>query len=329
MRTIPSVPRSPCCCSPPPAAADRAVGAAAHHRRPPVTQPPTEPPGPDPDPPVVDAGPVALRRLTEAQYRATVADVLGDDVVVAGRFEPDNRVSGLLAVGASSVSVTPSGFEQYDTIARGIAAQALDPRTARHSCPASPAAPPTTRARALRPRGRAPPAAPAARRRRARAVARRGARRRGRARRLPRRARGRARGAAAVARVPVPRRGRGVRPGRRRPAPDQPRDGVAPELLPVEHRTRRGAARRRRARRAGPTTGPRGPGRPAARPPAPRAERARVLLRHVRLRRDRAGARPQGPGAVPGLQPADDPRRPGADPARRRRAPAGRRRRLP
>ena len=94
---------------------------------PPVTQPPTEPPGPVPDPPVVNAGPTAMRRLTESQYRATVADVLGDDVTVAGRFEPDNRVSGLLAVGSSDVSVTPSGFEQYDAIARGVAAQALDP----------------------------------------------------------------------------------------------------------------------------------------------------------------------------------------------------------
>jgi len=89
--------------------------------------PPLDPPVTQPDPPVVDAGPVAMRRLTESQYRATVADVLGEDVIVAGRFEPDNRVSGLLAVGASNVSVTPAGFEQYDAIARAVAAQALDP----------------------------------------------------------------------------------------------------------------------------------------------------------------------------------------------------------
>lgn len=93
---------------------------------PPVEQPPAEPPGPVPDPPSVDAGPIAMRRLTESQYRATVADLFGEDVVVAGRFEPDNRVAGLLAVGSSNVSVTPSGFEQYDAIARGVAAQALD-----------------------------------------------------------------------------------------------------------------------------------------------------------------------------------------------------------
>lgn len=80
---------------------------------------PTRTPGPSP-------GPLAMRRLTEAQYRATIADVLGADVVVAGRFEPDNRRDGLLAVGSSFVSVTAAGFEQYDAIARGIAEQALD-----------------------------------------------------------------------------------------------------------------------------------------------------------------------------------------------------------
>ena len=80
---------------------------------------PSRTPGPVP-------GPLAMRRLTEAQYRASIADVLGADVVVAGRFEPDNRRDGLLAVGASFVSVTGAGFEQYDAIARGVAEQALD-----------------------------------------------------------------------------------------------------------------------------------------------------------------------------------------------------------
>ncbi|MBX3023643.1 DUF1588 domain-containing protein [bacterium] len=83
------------------------------------TPAPTQTPGPPP-------GPLAMRRLTEAQYRASIADVLGDDLVVAGRFEPDNRRDGLLAVGASFVSVTGAGFEQYDAIARGVAEQALD-----------------------------------------------------------------------------------------------------------------------------------------------------------------------------------------------------------
>jgi hypothetical protein len=73
-----------------------------------------------------DAAPAMLRRLTEAQYRRTIADVFGADIKVIGRFEPDLRVEGLLAVGTTAVSTTPAGLEQYEEIARGIAAQVTD-----------------------------------------------------------------------------------------------------------------------------------------------------------------------------------------------------------
>ena len=72
------------------------------------------------------AEPSQLRRLTESQYRQAIADIFGPDIRVVGRFEPDLRVEGLIAVGASAVSVTPGGFEQYEEIARGIAAQVTD-----------------------------------------------------------------------------------------------------------------------------------------------------------------------------------------------------------
>lgn len=75
----------------------------------------------------VEPGPVAMRRLTEPQYRASIEDVLGDGLSIAGRIEPDNRRSGQLAVGSSYVSVTPSGFEQYEAVARSLAEQALAP----------------------------------------------------------------------------------------------------------------------------------------------------------------------------------------------------------
>lgn len=75
----------------------------------------------------VAGGPIAMRRLTAAQYRASIADALGPDLVIAGRLEPDNRRAGLLAIGASYVSVTAAGFEQYEAIARTVAEQALDP----------------------------------------------------------------------------------------------------------------------------------------------------------------------------------------------------------
>ena len=71
-------------------------------------------------------GPVVDRRLTQEQYQTIIADVFGADIKIGGRFEPDIRKSGLLAVGAGEVSVTPAGFEQYDSMARGAAAQIVD-----------------------------------------------------------------------------------------------------------------------------------------------------------------------------------------------------------
>lgn len=69
----------------------------------------------------------AVRRLSQTQYRNVITDVFGPTIKVGGRFEPDIRLDGLLAVGASSVSVTASGLEDYDKIARSISAQVVDP----------------------------------------------------------------------------------------------------------------------------------------------------------------------------------------------------------
>ena len=76
--------------------------------------------------PKTAGGAPEARRLSEAQYRHAVADAFGADVKVAGRFEPGVRQSGLLAVGSSLLAVSPAGFEQYDAIARSVAAQAVD-----------------------------------------------------------------------------------------------------------------------------------------------------------------------------------------------------------
>ncbi len=65
------------------------------------------------------------RRLSQEQYRQVVSDLFGPSIKVGGRFEPDIRRDGLLAMGASQVSVTASGLEEYDKIARNIAAQVV------------------------------------------------------------------------------------------------------------------------------------------------------------------------------------------------------------
>lgn len=72
-------------------------------------------------------GPLALRRLNAAQYRAAVAEAFGEDIEVTGRFEPETRRSGLLAVGNAQVTVSAAGFEGYEALARNIAAQVVAP----------------------------------------------------------------------------------------------------------------------------------------------------------------------------------------------------------
>jgi len=70
---------------------------------------------------------VAMRRLTETQYRNAIADIFGPDVKVAGRFEPIVRpVHELIASGARAASLSPTGIERFDAMGRGIAAQVFD-----------------------------------------------------------------------------------------------------------------------------------------------------------------------------------------------------------
>ena len=74
----------------------------------------------------VDAGPVALRRLTAEQFERSIHDALGEHITVPSRIDPDDRREGLFAVGSSFASVTPSGFEKYEAAASAVAEQALD-----------------------------------------------------------------------------------------------------------------------------------------------------------------------------------------------------------
>jgi hypothetical protein len=68
---------------------------------------------------------VALRRITETQYRHTIADVFGPTTKIEARFEPERREEGLLALGSAMLSLTSSGFEQYFALASSISEQAL------------------------------------------------------------------------------------------------------------------------------------------------------------------------------------------------------------
>ena len=68
-------------------------------------------------------GPPVMRRLTRSQFEQVITDIFGSTIELGGRFEPDQRENGLLAVGAGKVSVTTSGLQQYDVMARNVAAQ--------------------------------------------------------------------------------------------------------------------------------------------------------------------------------------------------------------
>ena len=67
-----------------------------------------------------------LRRLSESEYRNSIADIFGRDIEVQGRFEPDRRVGGLLAASSAILSISPAGFESYTKMADSIAAQVVD-----------------------------------------------------------------------------------------------------------------------------------------------------------------------------------------------------------
>ena len=71
---------------------------------------------------------VVIRRLDQEQYRLAIADIFGPAIKVGGRFEPDLREEGLVAVGAGRVSVTATGLEQYDKMARSVAEQVVSER---------------------------------------------------------------------------------------------------------------------------------------------------------------------------------------------------------
>lgn len=84
---------------------------------------------------------VAMRRLTEAQYRNAIADIFGPDIVPVGRFEPIVRTAHqLIASGATSASISPTGLEQFDSMARGVAAQVFDARHRASFVPCQPKA---------------------------------------------------------------------------------------------------------------------------------------------------------------------------------------------
>jgi hypothetical protein len=68
---------------------------------------------------------VAVRRVTETQYRHIIADAFGPEIKISARFEPEKREDGLFAIGTAQLSLTSSGFEQYFALASSVADQVM------------------------------------------------------------------------------------------------------------------------------------------------------------------------------------------------------------
>ena len=76
----------------------------------------------EPDP---VGGPPMLRRLTEKQYRASIADIFASDIPINARFERPVRERGLIAIGTGRAGISAFAVEQYESAAQGIVAAVL------------------------------------------------------------------------------------------------------------------------------------------------------------------------------------------------------------
>lgn len=85
-------------------------------------------------------GPAVMRRLTESQYRATVASIFGADIAIPARFERGLRAEGLVAVGTSESGMSPFSVEQYDSAALAIAAAVVSEKNRERFVTCKPAA---------------------------------------------------------------------------------------------------------------------------------------------------------------------------------------------
>jgi hypothetical protein len=66
-----------------------------------------------------------LRRLTLAQYRNSVVDLLGPSITLPDDLEPDTEVDGFVSLGATRTTPSAHGVDQYAAAAYTLAHQAL------------------------------------------------------------------------------------------------------------------------------------------------------------------------------------------------------------
>lgn len=73
--------------------------------------------------------PLELIRITPEQYQQSIRDVFGASIRIPDNpIEPGLREEGLLAVGGRKLTISSAGLERYESLARDIAAQVVEPR---------------------------------------------------------------------------------------------------------------------------------------------------------------------------------------------------------
>ena len=71
--------------------------------------------------PGINGAPPDMRRLTDQQYVNVITDIFGAHIKAESHSDPLVRTDGLLAVGARTARITPTGFDRYYSEARTIA----------------------------------------------------------------------------------------------------------------------------------------------------------------------------------------------------------------
>lgn len=84
---------------------------------------------------------VGMRRLSEQEYRNSIADIFSKDIAVQGMFEPEVRMGGLVAASTSVLSMTQPGFESFSKMADGIAVQVTSEKRRATLVPCTPKSP--------------------------------------------------------------------------------------------------------------------------------------------------------------------------------------------
>jgi len=68
----------------------------------------------------------ALVRLTDSQYRNTIADLFGEDVALPSNLEDVDDVDGFQSIGAGLSTLSPLGVERYEGASYQVARQVMD-----------------------------------------------------------------------------------------------------------------------------------------------------------------------------------------------------------